>query len=45
MSFNLKAVASSGKQAHRNSCEAGFMEKGDSSGHMKGGEELSFKGK
>lgn len=38
MSFNLKAVASSGKQALRDFWKAGFMEKGDSSGHMKGGE-------
>lgn len=38
MSFNLKAAASSGKQTLRDFWEAGFMEKEDSSGRMKGGE-------
>lgn len=38
MSFNLKAAASSGKQALRDFWEAGFVEKGDSSGCMNGGE-------
>lgn len=38
MLFNLKAAASSGKQALRDFWEAGFMEKGDSIGHMKGRE-------
>lgn len=38
MLFNLKAAASSGKQAQRDFWEAGGREKGDSSSHMKGGE-------
>lgn len=40
MLFNLKAAASSGKRALRDFWDAGFMEKGDSSGHMKGGERV-----